>query len=50
MIVLNVTAILKCFTHLFFYNVLLLPLQKVENQINQLQKDSLGKSNERTLD
>ena len=30
-------------------NVLLLKLAKIQSQINQLQKDFLGKSNERLL-
>ena len=40
----------KCvFTQLILLNILLLQFTKVESQFNQLQKDSLGKSNEITL-
>ena len=40
----------KCvFTSVIFLNILVLPLTKVESQIYWLQKDSWGKSNERTL-
>ena len=37
-----------CMLYHFFY-ILLLQVTKVESQINQLQKDSLGKSFELTL-
>ena len=49
----KVTAILMttsvCFTPLIFLNVLLLPFTKVKSEINRIQKDSLGKSYEKTL-
>ena len=35
--------------YLIFSDVFLLPFQKVKSQINQLQNESLGKSNENTL-
>ena len=38
----------NAFLH-FFKNVLLLPFTKFKSQINQLQKDFLGKSNKRML-
>ena len=33
----------------FFLNVLLLPFTNFKSQINQSQKDALGKGNERTM-
>ena len=33
----------------FFLNVLLLPFTNFKSQINQSQKDALGKRNERTM-
>ena len=37
------------FTFIIFVTVFLIPFTKVESQINQLLKDSFGKSNKRTL-
>ena len=47
----TVTAILVAmhFYTLSVFNVLLIPFTKYKSQINQLQKDSSGKSNVRTL-
>ena len=48
----KVKAILMKKVHFYirnFVNIFLLPFIKVESQIDWLQKDSLGKSNERTL-
>ena len=46
---LSLLCVCVCVQLFVCLNIILLPLTKVESQLNQLQIDSLGKTYERTL-